>query len=185
MACGESPIRIITRREYAEYPGFLDFVPQPYVEEGEEVGSNPRGAPPLTVDELYEIARRVLEQALPPYHQLVLNFDEQGLLKNCFTYNTLIADDVPINGVRIEKLALLPGLPESSESDSETDAQTDQASDQSAGSPGSNSGLGLKARIKRLTLSLRATKHIANPGVKRIERKRIRKQIRKLSAALR
>ena len=167
---------VISKREYREsFPPFLDIEPQHYIEEGEDIGTNPRGAPPRTVEALYTNARSVLETTLEPFERLVFRLDERGLLRTCFYYDARIADDVPRNGVMIENLMLLPRSPGSNDSDS------DEARDKGNGG---NPMTSTRSRIQRLKLALKSARRIANPRLKRAKRNSIRQRIRKLSADL-
>lgn len=63
-------------------------------------------AKPKTMDELYADASKVLSEPIAKYEQLTVSFDKEGLLKDCFTIDTRIADDTPRKGVAIVNLKL-------------------------------------------------------------------------------
>ncbi|MBI1246818.1 hypothetical protein GC197_03110 [bacterium] len=78
-------------------------------EKGEDIGSHKQGAPAKTLDELYAAAAKVVKVwsgKRSEFEELMVEFDEQGLLKSCFTRDTRIADDAPRNGVIIDELKL-------------------------------------------------------------------------------
>ena len=77
-----------------------------WVEKGEEVGKNKEGAPPKTLDELYDEAEKVIAHELAEHEKLYLRFDKQGLLTSCFYVDTRIADDAPTTGVTISAIKL-------------------------------------------------------------------------------
>jgi len=80
--------------------------PTGYTERGKELGSHKKGAPPKTLDELYQDARKVLDTKLSPFQKLYVRFDKQGLLRSCFYVDTRIADDAPTKGVIISSISL-------------------------------------------------------------------------------
>lgn len=75
-----------------------------WTEAGKKLAANPTGAEILTIDDLYDQALKILQQKTKPMEKLYLRFDPQGVLKSCFTVNTMIADDAPINGVVISSI---------------------------------------------------------------------------------
>lgn len=77
-----------------------------WTEQGEQLGSHEKGAPPKTLDQLYEEAVRVLEEKLEPHHRLYVRFGDRGLLQSCFYVDTRIADDAPQTGVTINSITL-------------------------------------------------------------------------------
>jgi len=77
-----------------------------WTERGGFIGSNPKGYPPRTMDELYREARSLMERPIPPFHQGILRFNEQGLVLSCFIQDTRIADDAPIQGINITTITL-------------------------------------------------------------------------------
>ena len=83
-----------------------------WAEQGDQIGSHKKGAPPKTLDQLYQEAREVLKTKLPPHLRLYVRYDKQGLLQSCFYVDTRIADDAPRRGVAISSIAL--GRPDQS-----------------------------------------------------------------------
>lgn len=79
-----------------------------WTEQGEAIGKNKEGAPAKTLDQLYAQAQEVLARKLPEHERRYVQFDKQGLLSSCFTVDTRIADDAPINGVIIAEIRLEP-----------------------------------------------------------------------------
>jgi hypothetical protein len=77
-----------------------------WVETGDEVGKHKEGAPPRTLDQLYDEARQVVERPRGKHERLVQRFDRAGLLLACFTVDTRIMDDAPIKGVNIAEIKL-------------------------------------------------------------------------------
>jgi len=81
-------------------------VPAGWTEKGKDIGSHREGAPPKTLDELYQDARKVLDTKLSPFQKLYVRYDKQGLLRSCFYVDTRIADDTPRKGVVISGIFL-------------------------------------------------------------------------------
>ena len=75
-------------------------------EEGSFIGSHKDGHPPKTLDQLYIEASNLMKQPIPPHHRPYLRLDQNNLLLACYTRDTRIADDAPINGVRITSISL-------------------------------------------------------------------------------
>jgi hypothetical protein len=104
----------VTKREYSEIevsmaptpPGDKQTEPVGYVEVGDDVGKDKRGAAAKTLDELYAEAKKVLEPPLGEHEKLYFKSDEKVLLLHCFKVDTRIADDAPIHGVMISNLQL-------------------------------------------------------------------------------
>lgn len=114
----------VTGRRYKETKGFggagpLPIAPPPegepvkpappkykWTERFDEVGKNKEGAAAKTLDELYEEAQVVIARELPEFERRYVRFDDQGLLKSCFTVDTRIADDAPTKGVMISEIRL-------------------------------------------------------------------------------
>jgi hypothetical protein len=95
----------VLERKYAEFSN--QAVPgEKWLERGEALGRNKKGAPPRTLDQLYQEAEKILTTRLSPGERLYLNFDKQGLLKDCFYVDTRIMDDAPHKGVTISSLTL-------------------------------------------------------------------------------
>jgi hypothetical protein len=83
--------------------------PQPlWVETGKEIGSHAEAgvAQPLTLDELYDVAKTVVETQPAAGHVRSLGIDERGLLQHCSIRDTRIADDAPQRGVPPFELTL-------------------------------------------------------------------------------
>lgn len=94
--------RVVSRR-FSSTLRQPDRLPSPKVdweETGEDIGTHEGAAAPLTLDGLYEEARRIAAADVPEHHIRDLGFDEQGLLKYCFLRDGRIADDAPLIGVR-------------------------------------------------------------------------------------
>jgi len=78
-----------------------------WVETGVGIGSHAdAGAPARTVDELYAIAKMVVEAKTSPDEVRSLGIDARGLLHHCTIRDTRIADDAPQNGVPPFELTL-------------------------------------------------------------------------------
>ena len=90
-------------RESQPIPVAPGTTPEPvkpqWVETGKDIGSNKQAAPAITVDELYALAGKIVETPVPADHVLSLGFNKDGLLSHCFTRDTRIADDAPLQGV--------------------------------------------------------------------------------------
>ena len=108
----------VTERKYRQWKGGPVIArpgqpPKPqgssWSEKGDQVGSHKTGAPPKTLDQLYEEARKVLATKPAAHQRLYVRYDKQGLLLTCFTVDTRIADDAPRKGVTISSIA--PGQP--------------------------------------------------------------------------
>ncbi len=82
-----------------------------WVETGDQLGTHPQGGAAKTMDQLYQQATEILQRERAEHEKLYLRFDKQGLLQSCFTVDTRIADDAPINGVRISDLQPLYKAP--------------------------------------------------------------------------
>jgi len=77
-----------------------------WAERGEFIGSNPKGHPPRTIDDLYKEAKSLTGRPIPKFHRGVIRVDKEGLLLSCFIQDTRIADDAPIQGVNITSISL-------------------------------------------------------------------------------
>lgn len=108
----------VTERRYREWSGQpVPLEPgktskpqgKTWTEQGEQLGSHKEGAPPKTLDQLYEEAAKILDEKLEPHHRLFVRFDDRGLLKSCFYVDTRIADDAPQTGVVINSIKLKSG----------------------------------------------------------------------------
>lgn len=63
-------------------------------------------AKPKTLDELYAEAHKLLNGPIPNHEQLTVSFDNDGLLAECYTVDTRLADDNPRKGVALSKVSL-------------------------------------------------------------------------------
>lgn len=63
-------------------------------------------AKPKTMDELYVDASKLLDGPIAKHEQLTVSFDKDGLLKECFTVDTRLADGNARKGVAIDRLVL-------------------------------------------------------------------------------
>ncbi|QEG38966.1 hypothetical protein [Roseimaritima ulvae] len=95
-----------TNRNAPRPDGAQDNTEYKWVEQADQLGTHQQGAPAKTLDQLYQQAAEILKQERPEHEKLYLRFDKQGLLQACFTVDTRIADDAPLNGVRIRDLQL-------------------------------------------------------------------------------
>ena len=77
-----------------------------WIENKRQLSSHKRGAPALTLDQLYGQAEKVLQRELTPNVGRYLRFDKQGLLLSCFDVDRRIADDAPRRGVAITSIEL-------------------------------------------------------------------------------
>ena len=77
-----------------------------WTEKGDFIGSNPKGHPPRTIDDLYKEAQSLTGIPIPKFHRGVICVDKEGLLLSCFTQDTRIADDAPIKGINITSISL-------------------------------------------------------------------------------
>lgn len=94
--------RVVARRlsSASRQPDRIQSPQVDWEETGEDIGTHEGAAAPLTLDELYEAARRIAAADVPEHHIRDLGFDERGLLKYCFLRDGRIADDAPLIGVR-------------------------------------------------------------------------------------
>ena len=84
-----------------------------WTERGNFIGSNPKGHPPRTIDDLYKEAKSLTGRPIPKFHRGVIRVNKQGVLLSCYIQDTLIADDAPIKGVNITSITLgIEKLPE-------------------------------------------------------------------------
>jgi hypothetical protein len=93
----------VVRREYEEAP--LKDAPEPerYVEEGDSVGKHALGAPPLTMEAIYQKALELAGKrgGEPGFS---LSFCEDGLLRSCRWIDPTLTDHAPVRGVSIHTL---------------------------------------------------------------------------------
>lgn len=69
-----------------------------------DIGTHDKGAPALTMEQLYELAQKTAAKKLKQGEKLYLKFDKKNLLQHCFVVNTMIADDAPRTGVSISQI---------------------------------------------------------------------------------
>jgi len=79
-----------------------------WVEARDSLGTHPEGAPPLSLDALYERAQQVLDVKLQPGQALSLGIDERGLLQHCYIQDRRVMDGQPMTGVPPLELKLRP-----------------------------------------------------------------------------
>lgn len=77
-----------------------------WMERGKDIGTHKDAAEPRTLDELYALAKKIVEAEVPADHVRRLGFDKDGLLQYCFLQNTRIQDDAPQAGVASIQLML-------------------------------------------------------------------------------
>ena len=77
-----------------------------WTETGAKLGTHKEGAKPQTLDVLYQFAAKIIQRDLAPHEKRYVRFFKNGLLKSCFTIDTRIADDAPINGASITSITL-------------------------------------------------------------------------------
>ena len=77
-----------------------------WTERGDFIGSDPKGYPPRTIDELYKEAKLLTNRPIPSFHRSVIRLNEEGLLLSCYLQDTRIADDAPIKGINISSVSL-------------------------------------------------------------------------------
>jgi predicted RND superfamily exporter protein len=90
----------------APRPGEPRMLKNKWVETGDGIGKHEGAAEPKTLDEMYSIAKQIVEAEIPANHVRSLALDKQGLLQHCFTRDTRIADGGPIKGVTTIYLTL-------------------------------------------------------------------------------
>ena len=94
--------KVVERKLETGIPNFLGK-PAPlkleWMETGKDIGSHTKTVEPRTLDELYMIAKKIVEQDVPTNHVRSLGIDKQGLLQHCFIRDTRIQDDAPLTGV--------------------------------------------------------------------------------------
>ena len=77
-----------------------------WTERGDFIGSNPKGHPPKTIDDLYNEAKSLTDRPIPKFHRGVIRVDKEGLLLSYYIQDTRIADDALIKGVNITSISL-------------------------------------------------------------------------------
>jgi len=101
--------KVVERRYETAMPGIPGMPFQlkiEWVENNVEIGSHKGVAEPKTLDELYELAKKIVETEVPAEHIRSLGLDKQGLLNHCFIRDTRIQDDAPVSGVPFIQLSL-------------------------------------------------------------------------------
>ena len=97
----------------APHPDGIPIDKNHWTERGNFIGSNPKGHPPRTIDDLYKEAKSLTGRPIPKFHRGVIRVNKQGVLLSCYIQDTLIADDAPIKGVNITSITLeIEKLPE-------------------------------------------------------------------------
>lgn len=100
----------VVERRYEEFnrqaPPPPGAKPNGFVEKGDGIGTNKKGAPARTLDELYQDAVAIASKPLPKHLRRYIRTNQSGLLLSCFTVDTRIADDAPTQGVRIGQIKL-------------------------------------------------------------------------------
>lgn len=94
--------RVVERRYETVMPPQPGTIPAPkleWVETGDEIGKHKGAAEPRTLDELYAVAKKLVESEVPAEHVRSLGLDKQGLLQHCFLRDRRIQDDAPLKGV--------------------------------------------------------------------------------------
>ncbi|MDP7012036.1 MAG: protease inhibitor I42 family protein [Verrucomicrobiota bacterium] len=77
-----------------------------WVETGKAIGTNKKGAPARTLDELYVIALDTAKKPLQQFERRYIRSDKQGLLVSCYIMDRRIADDAPRNGLVVSSIQL-------------------------------------------------------------------------------
>lgn len=87
------------RYEATGFDGYLEECGEPFVEEGDEVGSHARNtatAPPWTLDDVYAACcAELLAVEWPRDTQVLFNVDRDGLLRGCEAYDATCCDHPP------------------------------------------------------------------------------------------
>ena len=100
----------VVERRYEEFnrqaPPPPGAKPNGFVEKGAGIGTNKKGAPAKTLDELYQNAAAIAAQPLPNHLRRYIRTNKAGLLLSCFTVDTRIADDAPTKGVNVGQIKL-------------------------------------------------------------------------------
>ena len=101
----------VVERSYREFqrrqpvrPGTEPKDDTKWVEQGDAIGSQKQGAPAKTLDQLYQEAEKIAQRELKEFEKRYVRTNPQGLLLTCFIVDTRIADDAPIEGVRISSI---------------------------------------------------------------------------------
>ena len=81
-----------------------------WMEKGKAIGTNKKGAPAKTLDELYVVALETAKKPLKQFERRYIRSDKQGLLVSCFIMDRRIADDAPRNGLVVSSIQLGGGI---------------------------------------------------------------------------
>ena len=77
-----------------------------WTERGEFIGSNPKGHPPRTIDDLYKEAISLTGRPIPQFYRGVIRLNKKGSPTKLLHSGYSIADDAPIKGVNITSISL-------------------------------------------------------------------------------
>lgn len=94
--------KVVERKFESSQPNFLGKPEPPkleWMETGKEIGSHKNAPEARTMDELYMVAKKLVEAEVPENHVRSLGIDNQGLLQHCFIRDSRIQDDAPMSGV--------------------------------------------------------------------------------------
>jgi hypothetical protein len=80
-------------------PGQAAPLKTEWTETGKEIGTHKGAVEARTLDELYVVAKKLVDAEVPANHVRNLAFDKQGILQHCFTRDTRIQDDAPLTGI--------------------------------------------------------------------------------------
>lgn len=86
---------------------FQSVPPETWIEHGLELGRHGEGIPPRTMDEIYDEADRILGQpagGVKP--KWIYSENSAGLLLECGWMDAMIADDIPLNGIRLAEIRM-------------------------------------------------------------------------------
>ena len=105
----------IAERKFVEFnrePSLFDpnaaVNPNGYLEKGDAVGRNSKGARALTLDQVYADAAKIAARQLAEHERRYVRVNNDGLLLSCFTVDTRIADDTPAVGINVDTISLAP-----------------------------------------------------------------------------
>lgn len=101
--------KVIERRHMVFFQN--GFATMDWIENESNLNSHLEGAPALTMDQLYQLARKVLAVKIKDvWLRRQFAISPNGLLQSCYIYDTRIADDsdAAADGVDIETLTLNP-----------------------------------------------------------------------------
>lgn len=92
-------------RTFSNARDAVDRIHQVWEETADDLGSHKQGAPPKTLDALYQEAIKIAGRKLADYERRHVAFDQQGLLLKCFIVDNRIADG-PNRGVDLASISL-------------------------------------------------------------------------------